>query len=419
MMNATEDRRTKPHFDFILLGLTYILIAIGVVAISVATYNPDISADVPLLNRILNSDSGRWQAIFAVASPAAVWFIVSVPYEHFRSYARFYYYAVLFLLVLVLGASSIRNVSAWLEVGLGRMIQPAEFAKITIILMLARAMANNPKPLNTFKDAMRVFAIFAIPAGITILQEEIGSVIVMAVIFYLMLYFGGADWKWLTFMAVIAAIGVGTIITYGLISGSESFRLQRILSFLDPAKYPLSGGYQILNSEQAIGSGGTKGIGLFIAGSLSQLNFVPEDWTDFIFATVGEAVGFIGCIIIVLLYMATLLRMLYLARYTYDKFGRLIIIGVMSMLFIHVFQNIAMTVGLMPITGIPLPFISYGGSNLLTNIAGVSLVLNVVKNRSTALPNYTMPVAIASTHRRSLKKKKIYVNKVSQAEGDE
>ena len=238
----------------------------------------------------------------------------------------------------------------------------------------------------------------------------------MAAIFYLMIFFGGSDWKWLTFIALIGAIMIGTVITYGLISGSENFRLQRILSFLDPAKYPRSGGYQILNSEQAIGSGGLKGIGLFIPGSLSQLNFVPEDWTDFIFATVGEAVGFIGCLLIVLLYFVTLLRMLYLARYTFDKFGRMIIIGVMSMMFIHVFQNVAMTIGLMPITGIPLPFISYGGSNLLTNIAGVSLVLNVVKNRSNALPSYSMPVTIASTHRSRAGKKKIYVNKTRQAE---
>lgn len=404
-MMLSEDRRTKPHFDIVLLLMMYLLMFIGVLMISVATFNPDVSADVPLLNRILNSDSGSWQAIFVVASPAAVWFIVSIPYEHFRSYARMYYYAVLILLVIVLGASSIRNVRAWLSVGLGRMIQPAEFAKLTIILMLARSMASTPKPMNTFKDAIRTMATFAVPAGITVLQGEVGSVIVMAVIFYMMIVFGGADWKWLTLLMVLAVIAVGTLFAYGLISGSEDFRLQRILSFLDPRKYPLSGGYQILNSEQAIGSGGLTGIGLFIPGSLSQLNFVPEDWTDFVFATVGEAVGFIGSTVIVLLYLAMLLRMLYLARYTYDKFGRMIIIGVMSMLFIHIFQNIAMTIGLMPITGIPLPFLSYGGSNLLTNIVGVSLVLNVVKNRSNAMPNYSMPVTIATTGRRGAKRK--------------
>jgi rod shape determining protein RodA len=116
------------------------------------------------------------------------------------------------------------------------------------------------------------------------------------------------------------------------------------------------------------------------------LNFVPEDWTDFIFATVGEAVGFIGCVILIFLYVIMILYMVYLSRHTEDKYGRLIIIGVMAMIFFHVFQNLAMTVGLMPITGIPLPFISYGGSNLLTNVIGISLVLNVDKNRGQMNP---------------------------------
>ncbi|NLC33354.1 MAG: FtsW/RodA/SpoVE family cell cycle protein [Clostridiales bacterium] len=234
-MMLSEDRRTKPHFDIFLLVLMYLMMIIGVIFISVATFDPDISAEVPLLNRILNSNSGSWQAIFVVASPAAVWFIVSIPYEHFRSYSRLYYYGVIILLIVVLGASSIRSVSAWLSIGLGRMIQPAEFAKITIILMLARTMANTTKPMGTFTDAVRTIAIFAIPAGITLMQNELGSVIVMAVIFYLMIFFGGTDWKWLMFLFVIAAIAIGTIFIYGLISGSENFRLQRVLSFVDPS----------------------------------------------------------------------------------------------------------------------------------------------------------------------------------------
>ena len=117
---------------------------------------------------------------------------------------------------------------------------------------------------------------------------------------------------------------------------------------------------------------------------MSQLNYVPADWTDFIFATIGEAWGFIGCSIIILVYFAIVLRMLYLARYTTDKFGMLVIIGVMGMLLFHIFENIGMTLGLMPITGIPLPFLSYGGSNMTTNMGGIGLVLNVTRNRSLA-----------------------------------
>ena len=122
-------------------------------------------------------------------------------------------------------------------------------------------------------------------------------------------------------------------------------------------------------------------IGTFVDGSMSQLNYVPADWTDFIFATIGEAFGFAGCSIIMLWYLAIILRMLYLARYTYDRQGMLIIIGVIGMLLFHVFENIGMTLGRLPITGIPLPFLSYGGSNMVTNIGGIALVLNVTKNR--------------------------------------
>lgn len=414
-MMMTEDRRSKPHFDFVLLILTYALMIMGVLAVAVANYNPEVSADVPLLNRIINSSLSSWQAIFTIASPAAVWFIVAIPYEHFRRYARLYYAIILGMLVFVLAVSTASSgVKAWMRVGLGRMLQPAEFAKITMILMLARVMATNPKPMNNAQDTIRIFGIFLLPAAVTYLQGEMGLVIVMAAVFYIMLFFGGVDWKWLTFLFVIAAIGIATIFAYGLISGSESYRLRRILAFLDPQKYYRDSGHQVLRSLEAIGSGGLTGIGLFVDGSYSQLGYVPEDWTDFVFATVGEAVGFVGSTVIVLLFLFMMLRLLYLARFTYDKFGRMIIIGVMAMLFFHVFQNIAMTLGLMPITGIPLPFISYGGSNLLTNVMGIALVLNVVKNRSNAMIGYVMPVAVTGTSRRKSRKKKIYVNRAGR-----
>ena len=120
----------------------------------------------------------------------------------------------------------------------------------------------------------------------------------------------------------------------------------------------------------------------FVDGAMSQLNYVPADWTDFIYSTIGEAWGFLGSILVLLMYLLIILRMLYLARFTYDKYGMLIIIGVLGMLLFHVFENIGMTLGLMPITGIPLPFLSYGGSNMTTNMGGIALVLNVTKNRS-------------------------------------
>ncbi len=415
-MMIFEDKRTRPHFDFFLLLLAYALMIFGVLAISIATYDPAMQAD-SLLNHILNSDTGSWQAIFVIASPAIVWFVVSVPYEHFRTYAVLYYAAVTLLLMFVLLVSTaIREVKGWFEVGLGRMLQPSEFAKLTLILMLARELAITEKPMGSIRSVLRIGVFSALPIVLTLAQNETGTVLVMAGIVYLMLVFGGVDWKWILSISVLAALAIGAIFAYGIIGDSTDYRILRLISFLDPQAYEGSAGYQIINSQQAIGSGGLTGIGAFVPGSMSQLNYVPEDWTDFIFATIGEAVGFVGCALIVLVYLLLILRMLYLSRFTADKFGRLVIIGVMAMLFLHVFQNIAMTLGLMPITGIPLPFLSYGGSNLVTNVVGISLVLNVTRNRSSAMPAYATPAAKAAGIRRRRKKQSIYVNS-AQDEG--
>ena len=184
-------------------------------------------------------------------------------------------------------------------------------------------------------------------------------------------------------------------------SGSTDYRITRILSFLDPQKYYNSAGYQILNSQMSIGSGRMHGIGMFVVGSISQLDYVPEDHTDFIFSAIGEAFGFVGCCVLLGLYLILLLRMLYLARFTEDRFGQLLIIGVLAMLFLHIFENIAMNVGLMPITGIPLPFVSYGGSNFMTNIVGIALVVNVVKSRSS-----TTQILVQTQKRTRRKKRK-------------
>jgi rod shape determining protein RodA len=382
-----ENRRTYQHTDFPLLIVTYMLAIFGVIAISMATFDPDKGTGLSYLNYIINSSSGSWQAIFLIASPAVVAVVAAIPYDIFRARARPLYLIVISMLVLVLGASSINGVSAWLSLWAGRTLQPSEFAKITMILMMAKIMARNEKPMNTLPDFFRVFSVYAIPAVLTLLQGEMGTVIIISFIFFVLAYFGGADWRLLLSMGLIITIAVAVIFVYLVTSTSNtagSYRVLRILSFLDPQKYYNESGYQILNSQTAIGSGGVKGIGAFVVGSISQLDYVPEDWTDFIFSSIGEAFGFIGCALILLAYLFLILRLLYLARYTNDKFGQIVIIGVMAMMLMHVFENIAMTIGLMPITGIPLPFISYGGSNLITNMIGIALVINVTKNRSSA-----------------------------------
>ena len=183
-------------------------------------------------------------------------------------------------------------------------------------------------------------------------------------------------------LAALAIAAVFALYAFMRLTGSNDYRMARIYGWLDPEAFSSSDAYQQTMSKMTIGSGGLTGNGMFVTGAITQLNYVPADWTDFIYATIGETWGFVGCISVLVGYILILLRMLYLAWFTRDKFGKLIIIGVMGMLLFHVLENIAMTLGLMPITGIPLPFLSYGGSNMMTNMGGVGLVLNAVKNRS-------------------------------------
>jgi len=246
-----EDRRTMPHTDIPLLVVTYLLAIFGVIAISMATFDPDKGTGLSYLNYIVNSTSGSWQAIFLIASPVVVAIVIAVPYEVFRARARLLYLAVIVLLVIVLGASSIRGVSAWIRLWGGRMLQPSEFAKITVILMLAKMMANNDKPMSTTSDFFRIFMVFLIPAILTFVQGDMGNVIIISFIFFVLAYFGGADWRLLLAMALIVVIAGAGLFAYFMSNNpnpGENYRIDRLLSFLDPQKYYNEAGYQILNS---------------------------------------------------------------------------------------------------------------------------------------------------------------------------
>ncbi len=381
-MMISENRRSKAHLDIILIILTYILAIFGVLAVTIATYPVDPGPEKTLLNYIVSSTYGSRQAIFLMISPIILGVIVSFRYESYRLLARFLYYVSVFLLFLVLVTSQVSGVKAWMNIIWNFTIQPSEFAKLGMILIMARVLSREASPMSTWKDFLRVMSIIGLPAVFILLQGEWGSLFVMIFIFAIMLYFGGVKMKVLFGLAAAGVLLVLAIYGVAMASGSDNYRVQRILSFFNPEMYSANEAYQMTQSKIAIGSGGLSGIGMFVNGSMSQLDYVPADWTDFIFSTIGEAFGLIGCGIIMLLYLLIILRMLFLARFTQDKFGQLIIIGVMSMFFFHVFQNIAMTLGLMPIAGIPLPFLSYGGSNMVTSMGGVGLVLNVVRNRS-------------------------------------
>jgi rod shape determining protein RodA len=379
MMHAT--RRSKAHFDLWLTLFVFGLAALGVLSVSVATFSTESSAEDTLLNYIVASHYGLRQAIFFLISPIVIGVITVFPYEFIRRRSQLFYYMACGLLLVALGGQA-AGVKAWIDVLWGYTLQPSEFMKLACIIVTAKYLEKNDDPMGSWSSAMRLALLMGVPWLLTLVQGEMGSVLVAIFLFGIMMFFGGIRLK---VMGSIIALGViGIAVLYGLVvaSGTENYRLTRILSFVNPAMVDEAATYQVNNSKIAIGSGGLYGVGMFVPGSFSQLDYVPEDWTDFIFSTIGEAFGFWGCLLVVGLYLAVILRLLYLARFTDDRFGQMIIIGVMAMLLFHVFENVGMTTGLMPVTGIPLPFLSYGGSNLITNMAGIGLVLNVVRNRS-------------------------------------
>ncbi len=382
MITETK-RRNRAHFDWQLVLAVYILAVFGIYMISSATFDPDLGTDATILSKVLNSRSSMWQSIFVLVSPIVLLVVSSVPIDLIRSQTRLIYAAVGALLIITLATTTLVNgIRAWLNTGLGRSIQPAEFAKISIMLSLARELSKSEKPVGTFREFIKIILIVGFPALIVLGQGETGSVIVIIVMFVLMLFFSGADIRLVLGIVAAGALAIAAVIGYALISDSTDYRILRLLAFTDPTKYQSSGGYQLLNSQKAIGSGQLTGLGAFTLGTVTQLGGVPENSTDFILSTIGEAFGFVGVMAVMAVYLFMILRMLYLARFTQDRYGKLLIVGVMSMLFFHVFENMSMCLGLMPITGIPLPFLSYGGSNFMTNIIGIALVINVTRSRT-------------------------------------
>jgi rod shape determining protein RodA len=358
----------------------------GVVAVCVATYSPDSTSDTSFLNHIFESSYAVRQSLFLLVAPLVIGVLMAIPLEFLRRRAELIYWSSFVLLAVVTIFNRAQGVKAWLDIIWGYTIQPSEFAKLAMILMLAKEFSKSDKPMSTPRNFIRIFLIVMVPGAVILLQGETGSLLVIIFMFAVMMYFGNVSLKTLGILAALAVLGVLALYGIMIATGSTDYRLARIAGWLNPDLYSTSDAYQQTQSKMVIGSGGLTGIGMFVNGSMAQLNYVPADWTDFIYSTIGETWGFIGCVAVLIGYVLIILRMMYLAWFTRDKFGRMIIIGVMGMLLFHVLENVAMTLGLMPITGIPLPFLSYGGSNMMTNMGGVGLVLNVTRNRSISIP---------------------------------
>ena len=379
--SANHSRLAKPHFDVPLLIASYLLALYGVLAVTIANYNPTLGSDRSIQQLVMDAANGRLQLTWVVVSMVGVAIIIAVKYDIIGRLWPMIYGIEVLLLTVVLTTSKINNVAGWFQI-LDRTFQPSEVSKLALIITMSKALTRyNEKPIPNFRYFMYVSVVhFGIPAVLIAAQPDIGTLMVFCVIYVALLFTSGFEIKWMVLLGGLALAAITPVVFY--LASTNNFRWLRLVAFIDPESDPTGSSYQIINSKVTIGSGGIWGKGAFSEGTLTHLNYVPENHTDFIFSVVGETLGFVGSLILLGLYAFVIFRMLLLSYHTNDKFGKLIIIGVMAMLLFHVYENIGMCIGVMPITGIPLPFISYGGTNLVANMAGIALVLNVTKNKS-------------------------------------
>lgn len=297
--------------------------------------------------------------------------IIFIDYHNLERYSKVIYFGAIILLIMVIFAGrSTYGARRWLAIG-PFDFQPSEFAKIALIAFLADFLAKNKAKLDNFFYYLLPFAYTGLLILLVFMQPDLGTSLVYLAILIIMLFAVGIKIKYLvfTFLAALSSIPVLWIFL-------KDYQKNRLILFLDPNLDPLGGGYNVIQSRIAIGSGGFLGNGIF-SGLQSQLNFLPAQHTDFIFSVVGEELGFVGTILLLGLYAIILWRGIKIALEARDLLGTLLATGAVSFLFFHIIVNIGMAMGMLPATGLPLPFLSYGGSFMISNLMVIGILLNV------------------------------------------
>lgn len=373
------------HFDWPLFILVICMSLFGVISIFAATSSAT-ETEVTGLANILRAHSityPRLQLLWMGAGIVAMCAVIFFDYRLYGKYADYIYWLNIIVLLSVLTVEAGRGgMTAFFNWGdasssLGeRGFQPSEFGKVAIIIALAKLFSRRKKPIRTVRELIPAAIYVGIPMVLVVLQPDFGTMLVYIAIFAVLLWVSGTDLK-LIAGVLLVAICLFVPLWYYMNASSTSFRLTRILMWLKPEDYP-DDARQVINGQIAIGSGGLTGKGLVSVGSFASLGFIPDDHTDFCFAIVCEAFGFLGAAFVILGFATLLGRLIWHSVKIEDKFGSYVITGVMAMFLFHIMENICMILGLLPVTGIPLPFISYGGSNYLTNMMCIGLVMNVV-----------------------------------------
>jgi rod shape determining protein RodA len=363
------DRRLAYHFDWLLLALTLAIIGGGLATIFSATMTREHTGFThnPLVIR---------QAFYAGVGFVGMLAITLIDYRRLERYAYVVYAGTLVLLLAVPLVGSVGGgARRWIDLGVFS-IQPSEMIKVSLVVALARYFhrAHATGDLRLV-DAIPAFLLLVVPAALILAQPDLGTVGIIAIVCFSVLFCAGLRMRVFVMLATIA--GAAVPLFWGHL---KTYQQQRVLTFLSPEMDPLGAGYHVIQSKIAIGSGMFWGKG-FLHGTQNKLNFIPEQHTDFIFSVFAEEWGYIGAIVLLGLYAALVIRGLTVAFRAKDRFGALLVFGVVSIVFWQVVINVGMTSGILPVVGITLPFFSYGGSSLTTMMIAVGLIINVNMRR--------------------------------------
>lgn len=361
------DRRLIQYFDWGLMGLAILIGCIGLITLYSA-----VTAETPTPQKVLFYKQLLWFSIGLVAM--VITFIFN--YKILDRWAQpIYFVCIALLIVVLISGKYVGGSRRWLIIG-PISFQPSELVKIALILALARYYSKDAKTRGfTLRELIRPVMIIMLPVFLIVMQPDLGTAGLLVLIAGSITVFVKIERRSFAYLFASGAVLVPLIWFF-----LREYQKKRILTFLNPDRDPLGAGYHIIQSKIAIGSGMLSGKG-YLKGTQNALSFLPEEHTDFIFSVLAEEWGFLGSITLVLLFLILIIWALNVAHGCREPFGTIVAVGVASMIFWQAFINIGMSMGLLPVVGVPLPFISYGGSSVLTTAISIGLLLNVSMRR--------------------------------------
>jgi rod shape determining protein RodA len=356
------NREIFRDIDYVALVSTLLLISIGLMTVYSSANKSGLDEVRPYFSR---------QLVRALLGCCAMLLAIIVNYSLIAALAYYPYLAMIILLtILLFTAGQIHGAQRWIRL-FGTSIQPSEIVKLVTLFALAHYLDNVREQIRELRYLLIAIAIAAVPALLIVLQPDLGTALVLVALLGGMLFAAGARRRHLVGLGVLG-LSLAPVM-WGFL---KDYQKDRLLAFINPDLDPLGASYQVIQSKIAVGAGGFSGSG-WLAGTQSQLNFLPEQHTDFIFSVFAEQFGFIGSVVLIALYVGLLFQALKIAESARDFLGSILAVGIITIISFQVLVNLLMTVGFMPVTGIPLPFMSYGGSNLLTMMTCVGVLLSI------------------------------------------